>query len=57
MFNLIKNWWYRLKTKRVEIQLVSYSDADEMLNNGWVLALPEEDYNSLFGKVFLERRE
>lgn len=36
------------------LRLVSYGEAEQLLNEGWVLA-PEEDANRAIGWVFLER--
>lgn len=37
-----------------EVACVPYSVADKFLAEGWKLA-PEEDYNKIFGMVYLER--
>lgn len=52
---MIKLWWHRLTTKRIELRLVSYELADSLLLDGWELA-KEEDTNHIPGKVYLERR-
>jgi hypothetical protein len=51
--------------RRLELRAVSYAVADRLIlesvgkpeSETWVLAFPEEDYNRVFGLVFLERRE
>ena len=52
---MIKLWWHRLTTTRVNFGLFKYGDADEMLLKGWELA-KEEDTNHAFGMVYLEQR-
>lgn len=52
---MIKLWWHRLTTTRVNFGLFKYSDADEMLNKGWELA-KEEDTNLSPLLVYLEQR-
>ena len=41
---------------RGEICFVSYSEADRLLRTGeWKLAIPEEDKNSVFNRVYIEK--
>lgn len=41
---------------RGEIQVVSYAEADKLLRTKeWKLAIPEEDKNHLFNKVYIEK--
>ena len=41
---------------RGEIRFVSYSEADALLRTGeWKLAIPEEDHNRVFNRVYVER--
>ncbi len=53
------NWIKKLFriTKRVELELVSWHEADVYLKRGWQLARPEEDFNAVPFKVWLEKRE
>lgn len=55
---MFKLWWHRLTTKRIDIKLLPYDEADELMKNdsSWEIA-EEEDYNSAIGFVFLEKRE
>lgn len=53
---MIKLWWHRLTTKRIELKLVRYDEADELLIKGWELA-KEEDTNQAYGLVYLELRK
>ena len=52
---MIKLWWHRLATKRVNFGIFAYGEADDMINKGWELA-KEEDDNHNFGSVYLEQR-
>ena len=54
--NSYKLWWHRLTTKRIELKLVRYDEADELLIKGWELA-KEEDTNQAYGLVYLELRK
>lgn len=47
----------RWRTRRVDMRIVQWRDADAMLLAGRELALPEEDYNRVVGIVYLELRE
>lgn len=47
---------YRRKTRRVAIHAVGRSESQKYLDEGWVIALPEENLNHNFGVVYLERR-
>ena len=53
---MIKLWWRRLTTKRVEMRFVNYSIADALIMNGWEVA-KEEDENNVAEMVYVERRE
>lgn len=50
-------WFTKLlapKRKRVDLQLVSYDNANSYLTRGYVIA-PEEDRNQCIGFVWLEK--
>lgn len=41
---------------RGEIRLVDYAEGDKLIRTGeWKLAIPEEDNNHVFNRVYLER--
>jgi hypothetical protein len=41
---------------RGEIRVVSYSEADNLIRTGeWKLAIPEEDSNRSFNRVYIEK--
>jgi len=52
---MIKLWWHRLTTERVNFGVFTYSDAEEMLARGWEIA-KEEDTTHGYGTVYLEQR-
>ena len=55
----IFGWILRRKNqtrRRVELQFVSYAEAEILLLQGWNIA-KEEDNNHIIGIVFLERTE
>lgn len=43
----------RIRT-RLELRLVTYLEGDKLVREGWIIA-PEEDHNTQFGMVYLER--
>ena len=55
---MLKLWWYRLTTKRIEIVYVSFREANNLMKSDpkWKIA-KEEDNNPVLGFVFMERRE
>ena len=55
MFDFIKIL-FRTKPKRLELRLVSWEQADELLKSGWQIA-KEEDTNRIQFQVYLERLE
>jgi len=48
--------FHRLVTKRIDYTEVNYVTAEKMIQGGWELALPEEDYNFVPNMVCLEMR-
>lgn len=52
---MIKLWWHRVTTKRVDFGVFNYTEAEKLLAQGWELA-KEEDGNYAFGLVYLEKR-
>ena len=62
----IRRWYFRIfkRYRRLEFRSVSYGEGDRLIRQSvgkpeseqWVLALPEEDRNQVFGVVMLERR-
>ena len=51
--------WRRPRLRRLELQFLSYADADRLIretNGAWTIA-PEEDGNRIIGMVYLERLE
>ena len=53
---MIKLWWHRLITKRVEMRFVNYSIMGALIMDGWEIA-KEENENNVAGMVYVERRE
>ena len=53
---MIKLWWHRLTTKRVEMRFVNYSIMGALIMDGWEIA-KEENENNVAGMVYVERRE
>jgi hypothetical protein len=65
-FQRLYDWIFRIKRyRRLEMKRVTYAMGDQMVRESagkpeheqWVLAIPEEDHNRMFGIVYLERRE
>ncbi len=52
---MIKLWWHRFTTIRVNFQRVPYTEAAELIAQGWEIA-KEEDTNIIIGFVYLEQR-
>ena len=43
---------------RGEIRFVDYREGDRLIRTGeWKLAIPEEDRNSVFNRVYVEKKE
>lgn len=55
---MIKLWWHRLTTKRIDLKYLSYVNANNLMANDprWEIA-GEENHNNVIGFVFLELRE
>jgi hypothetical protein len=57
MINWLKKTLFKKKPKRIELKLLSWSDADNLIrrtNGAWTIA-KEEDKNKVIGMVWLER--
>lgn len=53
---MFKKLWQSVfppKRQRLEMKLISYREAEDLLKSGWTIA-PEEDYNRQIGMVYLE---
>lgn len=50
----IKNYLAPRKPRRLELRLVTYSEAEALLREGWTIAR-EEDHNGKIGWVYLEK--
>jgi hypothetical protein len=49
--------FHRQPAPRGEIRIVDYTEADRLIRSGdWKLAIPEEDYNHVFNRVYLEKK-
>lgn len=49
---------FATKPKRLEMRFVNYTEGDRLIREeGWQLALPEEDSNRILGMVYVERVE
>lgn len=46
----------RRENKNRIVRFVSYEEAETLLKQGWILAIPEEDTNRRIGWVYLERK-
>ena len=53
---MIKLWWHRFKTKRIDYRFVDYAEGDKLIRAGWELA-KEEDFNTVPFMVHVELRE
>lgn len=64
---ILRSLYYKLfkRYERLEFRAVSYREGDRLIRESvgkpeheqWVLAIPEEDHNRMFGVVMLERRK
>lgn len=59
MFEWIRRLFRRKpRTRRVEMRVTTWAEADRLIREeGWELAIPEEDINRTLGIVYVEKRE
>jgi len=63
----LRRLYYRIfkRYRRLDLQFCTYAAGDILIRatadcpekEQWVLAIPEEDHNHVFGMVYLERKE
>lgn len=57
MISFLRNLFRRKpKPRRLDLRCVDYTEGDKLVREGWTIA-PEEDRNTVFGMVWLERLE
>lgn len=56
IFERVKKLFNTPPMSRGEIRFVDYAEGDRLISTGeWKLAIPEEDTNHIFNRVYIEK--